>query len=142
VPSGAAKIVILVEDLEATLALLHDVMGLGPVVRFEADGAQAGPGLGWAADVGVVRGAILGSVPGMLELVEIPAQLRGQVAPGVTVVSFAARDVEGRAAAAEAAGFEVRGPLPLPGVDGSLSTVAQVAVPGTTFELIRFGSPA
>lgn len=140
-PSGAAKIIVLVEDLDATVALLHEAMGLGPVTPFEADGAQAGPGLGWPAEVGTVRGAILGSVPGMLELVEIPSALQGTVAPGATVVSLAVRDVEARAAAMAGEGIEVRGPHPLPGVDGSVSTVAQVALPGTTFELIRFGRP-
>ncbi len=75
----------------------------------------------------------------MLELVEIPAALRGIVRAGVAGLSFACRDVRPRAEAAVQAGFEVGGPHDIVAVDDTVSTLARIAVGGVPFELISFG---
>jgi hypothetical protein len=139
-PKGIVKAVVLVDDLDAVLHLLGDIAAVTPVVPYESTGEQAAIGLGWPADRGATRGAIVGSPPGMLELVEIPAALRGDVRPGVALLSIGARDVEGGAARARAEGFEVSGPRDIVGVDGTTSTLAQITAGGVGFELIRYST--
>jgi hypothetical protein len=139
-PKGIVKAVVLVDDLDAALRLLGDVAGVEPVVPYESTGEQAAIGLGWPADRGATRGAIVGRPPGMLELVEIPAALRGDIRPGVALLSIGARDVEGGAARARDLGFAVDGPRDIVGVDGTTSTLAQIDAGGVSFELIRYST--
>lgn len=130
----------LVDDLDAVLALMGDVVGATPVVPFESTGEQAALGLGWPAEHGATRGAIVGSRQGILELVEIPPALRESVRPGVAALSYGTRDVEGAAARAIDAGHAVDGPHDIVGVDGSVSTLARLEAGGVVFELICFGT--
>jgi hypothetical protein len=139
-PKGIVKAVVLVDDLDAVLHLLGDIAGVTPIVPYESTGEQAAIGLGWPADRGATRGAIVGTPPGMLELVEIPAALRNDVRPGVALLSIGARDVEGGAARARADGFDANGPRDIVGVDGTTSTFAQIAAGGVAFELIRYST--
>jgi hypothetical protein len=140
VPKGIVKAVVLVDDLDAVLRLLDDRLGVEPVVPYESTGEQAAIGLGWPADQGATRGAIVGQPPGMLELVEIPPALRGNVEPGVALLSFGSRDVEGGAASARADGLDVLGPRDIVGVDGTTSTLARIVAGGVAFELIRYSA--
>jgi hypothetical protein len=139
-PSGIVKAVVLVDDLDAVLALMTDVIGVAPIERFESSGEQAAIGLGWPAESGATRGAVVGSRQGILELVEIPAALRATVRPGVAALSFGTRDTEDGATRARAAGYAVDGPHDLVGVDGSTSSLVRMDAGGVVFELIRFGS--
>ena len=139
-PSGAVKAVVLVHDLDDVLGFL-ELAGVAPIERFSSTGEMAAIGLGWPADKGETRGAVVGARQGILELVEIPAALRDSVEPGVAALSFGVRDVEGLTQAAGDAGFAVDGPHDITGVDGGVSTLTRVVVGGMTFELIRFGSP-
>ena len=139
-PKGIVKAVVLVDDLDAVVRLLGEVAKVEPVVPYESTGEQAAIGLGWPADRGATRGAIVGTPPGMLELVEIPPALRDEVRPGVAILSIGARDVEGGATRARAGGFDVDGPRDLVGVDGTTSTLAQIEVGGVCFELIRYST--
>lgn len=139
-PTGIVKAVVLVDDLDAVLALMGDVIGVDPVVPFESTGAQAAIGLGWPVEHGATRGAIVGSRQGILELVEIPVALRTSVRPGVAILSYGTPDVEGGAARAHDAGYAVDGPHDIVGVDGAVSTLARVEAGGVVFELIRFGA--
>ncbi len=141
-PKGIAKAVVLVDDLDAVLHVLVDVVDAGPVVRFESTGEMAEIGLGWPREHGATRGAVVGRPPGMLEIVEIPTALRATVAPGVAMLSFGVADVEARVDRARAAHLAVDGPRDIVGVDGATSTLAQVEAGGVHFEVIRFGSPA
>jgi hypothetical protein len=140
VPKGIVKAVVLVEDLDAVVAFLAGPARMEPVVPYESTGEQAAIGLGWPSDRGATRGALVGQPPGMLELVEIPPALRGEVSPGVALLSIGARDVEGGAAAARAADLPVDGPRDIVGVDGTTSTLATVEAGGVAFELIRYSS--
>jgi hypothetical protein len=141
-PKGIVKAVVLVDDLDAVLRLLDGLLGVGPVAPYESTGEQAAIGLGWPADRGATRGALVGRPPGMLEVVEIPPVLRGDVAPGVALLSIGSRDVEGGAAGARAAGLDVLGPRDIVGVDGTTSTLAKIEAGGVAFELIRYSQPA
>jgi hypothetical protein len=132
----------LVDDLDVTLRFLEDIAGAGPVARFESTGEMAAAGLGWPAEHGATRGAMVGQRQGLLELVEIPAGLRDTLRPGVAGLSFANRDIEAKTADAKAAGFAVEGPYSLVGVDETVSTISRIAAGGVPFELIRFGSPS
>lgn len=139
-PKGIVKAVVLVDDLDAVLQLLVDVVDAGPVVRFESTGEIAEIGLGWPPEDGATRGAVVGRPPGMLEIVEIPAALRASVRPGVAMLSFGVADVAARAERAAAVGYAVRGPRDIVGVDGATSTLAQFVAGGVGFEVIRFGT--
>ena len=139
-PKGIVKAVVLVDDLDAAVSLLADIARVEPVVPYESTGPQAAVGLGWPADRGATRGAIVGRPPGMLELVEIPPALRGEVEPGVALLSFGSRDVETGAAGARSYDFAVDGPRDIVGVDGTTSTLAKIEAGGVAFELIRYST--
>jgi hypothetical protein len=94
---------------------------------------------GWPLDQAATRSAFVGEGPGMLEVVEIPAPLRGTVAPGVRLLAVANRDTPAATAAARAAGFEVRGPLTVTSAGEHGATIAEVVAGGVSFELIQFG---
>jgi hypothetical protein len=137
-PSGIVKAVVLVDDLDAVLAVLG-IVGAEPVQHFESTGAQSAVGLGWPEEHGATRGAVVGSRQGMLELVEIPAALRDTVRPGVANLSYATRDVEGAVVSFRALGLDVRGPFDFANIGGGTSTFAHVAAGGVPFEVIRYG---
>jgi catechol 2,3-dioxygenase-like lactoylglutathione lyase family enzyme len=140
-PSGIVKAIVLVDDLDATVRFLTEIVGVTPVTFFESTAEQASAGLGWPQGKGATQGAIVGSRQGLLELVEIPEALRGDLQPGVAGLSFGSRDVAAGAAAAREAGFDAEDPFQIIGVDGGLSTISRVAVGGVPFELINFGTP-
>jgi hypothetical protein len=138
-PSGIVKAVVLVDDLDAVLAVMG-VVGAEPVARFESTGAQSAVGLGWPEEHGATRGAVVGSRQGMLELVEIPPALRESVRPGVANFSFATRDVEGAVATFREQGLDVRGPFDFDNIGGGTSTFAHIVAGGVPFEVIRYGA--
>jgi catechol 2,3-dioxygenase-like lactoylglutathione lyase family enzyme len=138
-PRTLSHAVVLTDDLDATLRFLADVAGLSPVQLLKGASEDYSLVFGWPLEQAGSRGAFVGEGAGMLEVVEIPAALRGTVAPGVRFLAVANRDVPIAADAATEAGFEVRGPLSVTSAGEHGATIAEVIAGGVPFELIQFG---
>ena len=116
------------DDEEGVAAALRGVLGLPP----------GAPSLSWEAGSPALIGTLLGAgSAGTIEVVPLPAELRGRLTPGTTAVSFAVDDLEGRVAACRAAGLDVTVAPHHPVGAGGVS-YAVVAVAGLEFELVRF----
>jgi catechol 2,3-dioxygenase-like lactoylglutathione lyase family enzyme len=139
-PRGLSHAVVLTDDLDATIQFLRDVANMAPVSAV-TEGAPEDYALvfGWALDQAATRSAFVGEGAGMLEVVEIPAPLRGTVVPGVRLLAVANRDVATAADAASTAGFEVRGPLTVTSAGEHGASIVEVVAGGVPFELIQFG---
>lgn len=139
-PRALSHAVVLTDDLDATLRFLSEIANVAPVSPV-SQGAPADYSLvfGWPVEQAATRSAFVGEGAGMLEVVEIPAALRGTVAPGVRLLAVANRDVAVTTDAAAAAGFEVRGPLMVTSAGAHGATIAEVVAGGVPFELIQFG---
>jgi catechol 2,3-dioxygenase-like lactoylglutathione lyase family enzyme len=131
--------VLLTDDIDETARFLTEVVGMTGARWFPNDSEQATAVFGWPPISEPGRRVVLGQPPGMVELVEIPDELRGTVRPGVAFVAFATPDVEGYAERASAAGFDVGEVRTVPGA-GEASTLVPVTVGGLPWELMRFGS--
>jgi len=138
-PKGIFHAVVLTDDFDATLTFLVDVCGIGPVKPYEPTAASLAAALGWPDDGYRTHGAIVGQPPGMLDLVAIPPELRATVRPGVALLAVATPDVDGRVAAARAAGFDPAPPATVTDADGAVMTTSPLVVGGIGFELVRFG---
>jgi catechol 2,3-dioxygenase-like lactoylglutathione lyase family enzyme len=138
-PRAISHAVLLTDDLDETLRFLTELAKLSPVR--DATGAPDDYSVvfGWPLEQSATRSAFVGEGAGMLEVVEIPAALRGEVTPGVRLVAVANRDVVAATKAAAAAGFDVRGPLTVTSAGEHGATLAEVDVGGIPFELIQFG---
>ena len=110
------------DDEETVAARLRAVLG-----------HPAGAGtLSWDAGTPALIGTILGAgSAGTIEVVRLPAELRGRLSPGTTAISFAVDDLDERVAACRAAGLAVSV------VPGDVS-FAVVTAAGLEFELVRF----
>jgi catechol 2,3-dioxygenase-like lactoylglutathione lyase family enzyme len=139
VPKGIFHAVVATDDLDASLRFLVDVCGIGPVRRYSTPGSALSSVLGWPPGEYEATAAIVGQPPGMLDVVEVPASLRGAVAPGVQLLAVATPDVTGRVAAAREAGFSPLEPRTVTDADGAQMTTAPVVVGGVGYELVRFG---
>lgn len=110
------------DDEDGVAARLRAVLGLPP-------GAET---LSWDTGSPALIGTILGAdSAGTIEVVRLPAELRGRLTPGTTGISFAVDDLEERVIACRAAGLDVSvvpGDLPF----------AVVTVAGLEFELVTF----
>jgi catechol 2,3-dioxygenase-like lactoylglutathione lyase family enzyme len=137
-PKGIFHAVVLTDDLEGTLRFLHDVSGIKPVRRYQPEPEQLAAAFGWPTHIRAPA-AMVGEGPGMMEVIEIPAGLRGEVAPGVSLLAVATTDVDGRVEAARAAGFQPDAVRTAIGADGTSITVAPVRVGGVGYEFVRFG---
>jgi catechol 2,3-dioxygenase-like lactoylglutathione lyase family enzyme len=138
VPSRIFHVVLFTDAIEETARFLLDVVGMTEPRWFENDSAQSTLVFGWPPVAEPGRRVVIGQPPGMVELVEIPVELRATVQPGVAFVAFATPDVEGYAERAAAAGFEVGAVQTVEGA-GEPSTLAPVVVGGIPWELMRFG---
>jgi catechol 2,3-dioxygenase-like lactoylglutathione lyase family enzyme len=139
-PRALSHAVVLTDDLDATLRFLTDIAKLSPLSPV-TEGAPDDYSLvfGWPLDQAATRSAFVGEGAGMLEVVEIPAPLRGMVPSGVRMLAVANRDAPAAADAARAAGFDVRGPLAVTSAGEHGATIAEVVAGGVAFELIQFG---
>lgn len=139
-PRALSHAVVLTDDLDSTLRFLGEVAKVSPLGAV-SEGAPEDYALvfGWPVEHAATRSAFVGEGPGMLEVVEIPAALRGTEAPGVRLLAVANRDVSAAADAARAAGFDVRGPLMVTSAGERGATIAEVTAGGVPFELIQFG---
>jgi catechol 2,3-dioxygenase-like lactoylglutathione lyase family enzyme len=138
-PRALSHVVVLTDDLDTTLRFFAEVANVAPVREVTGAPEEYALVFGWPVDQAASRGAFVGEGPGMLELVEIPAALRGSVSPGVRLLAVANRDVAATARAAADAGFEVRGPLTVESAGEHGATIAEVTAGGISFELIQFG---
>jgi len=139
-PRALSHAVVLTDDLDATLRFLSEIANVAPVSSVSR-GAPEDYSLvfGWPVEQAATRSAFVGEGAGMLEVVEIPAALRGMVAPGVRLLAVANRDVVATSQVACDAGFEVRGPLAVTSAGERGATIAEVVAGGVSFELIQFG---
>lgn len=113
------------DDEDGVAARLGAVLGLSP-----ATGAFA-----WESGSTALIATILGpESSGTIEVVRLPAELRGRLTPGTTSISFAVDDLDDRVAACRAAALDVS---VAPDAPGGLSH-AVVTVAGLEFELVRF----
>ena len=81
----------------------------------------------------------MGAGAGGLDLLEIPAALRGEVQPGVRLLAYLSRDCAAAGEAAVAAGFDVRGPFATTAATGAPMALVEVIAGGLPFELVQFG---
>jgi hypothetical protein len=139
-PRALSHAVVLTDDLDEALRFLGDVANVAPIGDV-SEGAPEDYALvfGWPLEQAATRSVFVGEGPGMLEVVEIPAALRGVERPGVRLLAIANRDVASATEAARAAGFDVRGPLSVTSAGEHGATIAEVAAGGVAFELIQFG---
>jgi hypothetical protein len=137
-PKGIFHAVVLTEDIESTIRFLHEVAAIRPVRRYDPEPDQLHAAFGWPTD-NKTHAAIVGEGPGMMEVIEIPVALRGEVAPGVSLLAVATTDVQERVEAARAAGFDPESVRTASGADGMSITVAPVRVGGVGYEFVRFG---
>jgi catechol 2,3-dioxygenase-like lactoylglutathione lyase family enzyme len=137
-PKGIFHAVVLTDDLETMIRFLTDVCRIGPVERYAPTTEQLTAAFGWPEGT-MTEAALVGQGPGLLDLVGIPAELVGTVAPGVALLAVATPDVEGRVEAARQAGFDPEPPRTGEGANGAMVTLAPVKVGGVGFEFARFG---
>jgi hypothetical protein len=110
------------DDEDGVVARLRAVLGL----------PSGGETLAWEPGSTALIAAILGpGSSGTIEIVHLPAELRGRLTPGTTAICFAVDDLDDRVAACRAAGLAVSV------VPGDVS-FAVVTVAGLEFELVRF----
>jgi hypothetical protein len=134
-PKRLFNILLLIEDSEfdETVRFLSEVVGMGEPDWADTPGATFAKMMpGWPVEVDSRR-VVLGSPPGQIEVVAIPAPLYGIIKPGVASVGFATMDVESSAGRAASAGFDVRPVLNLGGI-----ITAGVVVGGQAFRFTRF----
>jgi hypothetical protein len=93
---------------------------------------------GWDIDQ-PARGAFVGEGPGSVDVLEIPAPLRGSVAPGVRLLAIVNRNAQGAGDIAADAGYFVRGPFTATSATGNPMAMVEVVAGGVPFELVQFG---
>lgn len=137
-PKGIFHAVVLTDDLDTMIRFLTDVCRISPVERYAPTTEQLTAAFGWPEGT-TTEAALVGQGPGLLDLVGIPPELVGTVAPGVALLAVATPDVEGRVEAARQAGFDPEPPRTGEGANGAMVTLAPVKVGGVGFEFARFG---
>jgi hypothetical protein len=117
-------------DIQHAICVTDDEDGVAARLR-SVLGLSAGAGtLAWEAAGVALIATILGPLSsGTIEVVRLPAELRGRLTPGTTGISFAVDDLDERVAACRAAG------LPVSVVPGAFS-FAVVSAAGLDFELV------
>jgi hypothetical protein len=139
-PKSLSHVVVFTDDLDGVLTFLADVAKVdAPVNRYETEPADLHQLFGWPLEHGRARGAFVGAGAGSLDLLEIPEALRGEVRPGMRLLAYLTRDSSGAGAAAEEAGFDVRGPFATTAATGAPMSLVEVIVGGLPFELVQFG---
>jgi catechol 2,3-dioxygenase-like lactoylglutathione lyase family enzyme len=136
-PKSLSHVVVFTDDLEAMLRFLTEVAKVTAVDRYETDDVSTL--FGWPAEHGAAQGAFVGEGPGGLDILEIPAELRGQVEPGIRLLAVVNRDVTAAGDEAKAAGFPVRGPFHTTAATGLPMALVEVEAGGVAFELVQFG---
>lgn len=136
-PRAVHHVVLSTDAPDALREFLADLLTLPKGQSIDAELPLGGRILGWpASDSGRLHTDFYGdaSVMGQVEVAEIPEQLRDQVRPGISVLSFLVRDLDAmlrRCAehGIEAETFDSMNPVPMLG--------AIVTVGGIRFELLQ-----
>ena len=136
-PKSLSHVVVFTDDLEAMLRFVTEVAKVTTVNRYETDDVSTL--FGWPPELGAAKGAFVGEGPGGLDLLEIPAELRDEVKPGVRLLAVVNRDATAAGEEAKAAGFPVRGPFHTTAATGVPMALVEVEAGGVAFELVQFG---
>lgn len=126
-------------DDESVSVFLQRVVGLSVFDRFAAPPAVTSSMFGWPADNPGSVGARYGAGPnGLVEVMSIPAELKGTVTPGLGFATFTVKDLEACLDDCRRLGFDV-------GAVGRFDPTAEVGlaaalvtVGGVVFELVRY----
>lgn len=137
-PSSLSHVVVLVDDLDATVGFLTEVANIRGVQYYETKADEIASLFGWPHEHATPRGAFVGESPGGVDLLEIPAALRGEVKPGVRLLAVVNRDVAAAGERASASGFGVRGPFHTTAATGNPMSLVEIDVAGVPFELVQF----
>lgn len=137
-PTSLSHVVVFVEDLDATVRFLTEIANIRGVRYYETQADEIASLFGWPLDCAAGRGAFVGESPGAVDLLEIPAALRGEVRPGVRLLAVVNRDVGAAGERAAASGFGVRGPFHTTAATGNPMSLVEVDVGGLPFELVQF----
>jgi hypothetical protein len=136
-PKSLSHVVVFTDDLEDMLRFVTEVAKVTTVNRYETEDVSTL--FGWPADLGAAKGAFVGDGPGGLDILEIPAELRNEVKPGVRLLAVVNRDVTAAGEEAKSAGFPVRGPFQTTAATGLPMALVEVEAGGVAFELVQFG---
>lgn len=140
-PSRSHHIACVTDDPEAVIEFLTKVLGLELTGELRAPGDATSTILGWPENDGA-QGWMLGrGQGGLVEVIRIPDELRGQVEPRFALISFATPDLEDRVQECRNRGIDVSEPIRTKGEGMDLSG-AVATVGGLAFELLRFEAPA
>lgn len=135
-PSASHHVACITDDADAVHTFLTEVVGLPVHLRFSVSGADLTRTAGWPESGGAAV-TMYGRPPaGIVEVIAIPDELRGRVAPRLWLVSFGTAEVGSFVARARALGLDPSPPTPTRGeVDITTSTVD---VGGITWEFVSF----
>ena len=118
---------------------LQKVVGLSPYDRFTAPGPVMTAMFGWPEAAPAASGERFGAGPnGLVEVISVPNELKGTVAPGLSFVTFTVRDLEARLEQCRRLGFDVGGISRFNPTDQVGLATAVVRVGGVTFELAQY----
>jgi hypothetical protein len=117
--------------------VLDRVLGCAGNNPVAADGPSASALLGWPANSGFDGFITDPGRGGMVEVIPIPSELQGSVAPGIALLSFAVRDIGERIALLRSMGIEVSEPARVSN-DTIDATLARFVVGGVPFEMAQF----
>jgi catechol 2,3-dioxygenase-like lactoylglutathione lyase family enzyme len=137
-PKSNHHVTCFTEDADAVHQFLTEVVGMTELdeVIIPADVAIAL--LGWPDGNPGCDGRIYGQgTSGLVEVLQIPPAMRGQIRSGVALISFMRRDVEDATAKTAALASSVRGPHRMPTSDGHV-VASVMTVADLDFEFIRF----
>lgn len=135
-PRASHHVAVLTDDAAAVHTFLTEVVGLPEHLRFHVSGENLAQTAGWPPSDGADV-VMYGTPPsGIVEVIEIPHELRAVVSPRMWLTSFAVGDVEARVASARRLGFAASDPVRVTG-DVDL-TASMIEVGGVTWELVRF----
>lgn len=136
-PRASHHVTCVTDDPEAVDRFLTAVVGLEVLVEFRSPGDAMTRALGWPASDGAAV-KMYGKPPaGLVEVIAIPAELRGRVEPGISLISFAAPDLGHQLDHARRAGFDPDEPIPLKDGDVDID-LATVRVGGIVWEFVSF----
>ena len=138
-PKSLSHVVVFTDDLEEVIGFCVERAGIPSVSRYDIPAESLSQLFGWAGLTAPASAAFIGEGPGALDVIEIPEQLRGDVAPGMRLLAVVNRDVEGAGAEAAAAGHAVRGPFHVTAATGAPMALVEVTAGGLSFELVQFG---
>jgi catechol 2,3-dioxygenase-like lactoylglutathione lyase family enzyme len=139
VPKSLSHVVVLTDDLDASVRFLTEVAKITAVNPYRTEARDVHDLFGWPLEHAAARGAFVGEGPGCVDLLEIPEALRDTVKPGVRLLAAVNRDAVAAGEAATAAGFEVRGPFHTTAATGAPMSLVEVVAGGVPFELVQFG---